>query len=356
VAKEKKKYWFLLGFLFFIVYIFIAARPVPVETILTPRWLSSLESAYSDPGGTGDLLPFELGNRFGYVDSQGRFAINQVKKGYVSLSEDYWTEYEARPETIEIRDPRNNALMTIANGRGYPLFLDKRIFLVGEEQNSVSGTDDAGNIRWTYDFAAPLTCVDAAAGLLLAGTLDGSAVLLDAQGQPVFPPFEPGGSRLGVILGCRISRDGSRLALVSGIDAQRFLVLERSGDSYKVVYHEFLEDGFRRNVHLAFVDQDRRIIFEREGGLGIYEINSRNSVSLPLEGDILAVDESGSEGLLFVVAAQSERRKNLTAIRFPGTVIMNAPFQSETVFLKRHDSRLYIGGGMIMASFELDKR
>ncbi|MDR2020802.1 MAG: WD40 repeat domain-containing protein [Treponema sp.] len=355
MAKNKKKYWFILGFFFFGVYCFLAARPVPVETILTRRWISSLESAYPDSEETESLLPFTLGDRFGYVDSEGRYTVNQVKKGYVALSEEYWTEYEAVPETIEVLDPGNNSRLTIENGRGYPLFLDKRIFLVKEEQNAIAELDVSGAVLWTYDFTAPITCIDAAAGLVAAGSLEGSVELLDNRGKRIFF-FEPGASRLSVILGCRISGDGSYLAVVSGIDDQRFLVLERFGDSYKVIYHEFLEDGFRRNVHLAFTDRDRRILFEREGGLGIYEINARNSLKLPLQGEIAAVDESGGDDLLFLVLAQGERRKRLVAVRFPGMVIINAPFQSEDVFFKRRNSRLYIGGGMTLASFELDKR
>jgi hypothetical protein len=355
VAKNKKKCWFILGFFFFAVYFFLAARPVPVETILIRRWISSLESAYPVSEETGPLLPFKLGNRFGYVDSEGRYTINQVKKGYVELSEEYWTEYDAVPEIIEVLDPRNNSRLTIENGQGYPLFLDKRIFLIKEEQNAVAELDTSGAVLWTYDFTAPITCIDAAAGLTAVGSLDGAVELLDSTGKRIFF-FEPGASRLSVILGCRISGDGSYLTVVSGIDDQRFLVLERFGDSYKVIYHEFLEDGFRRNVRLAFIDRDRRILFEREGGLGIYEINARNSLKLPLPGEIAAVDESGGDGLLFLVLAQEEGRKRLVAVRFPGTVIINAPFQSEDVFFKRRNSQLYIGGGGTLASFELDKR
>lgn len=355
MAKNKKKYWFILGFFFFGVYFFLAARPIPVETILTRRWISSLESTYPDSEETALLLPFKLGNRFGYVDSEGRYTINQVKKGYVALSEEYWTEYEAVPKTIEVLDPRNNSRLTIENGQGYPLFLDKRIFLVKEEQNSVAELDTSGAVLWTYDFTAPITCIDAAAGLVAVGSLDGAVELLDNTGKRIFF-FEPGASRLSVILGCRISGNGSHLAVVSGIDDQRFLVLERFGDSYKVIYHEFLEDGFRRNVHLAFIDRDRRILFEREGGLGIYEINARNSLKLSLQGEIAAVDESGGDNLLFLVLAQGERQKRLVAVRFPETVIINAPFQSGDVFFKRRNSQLYIGGGMTLASFALDKR
>jgi hypothetical protein len=355
VAKEKKKYWFMLGFLFFAVYIFIAARPVPVETVLTHRWITSLESNYPDSQEEGYLLPFQLGDRFGYVDPEGHYAINQVKKGYVELSEELWAEYEAVPETLGILDPQNNPVLSIENGQGYPKFLDKRMFLIHGEQNAVSEVDPSGKILWTYDFAAPLTCIDAAAGLVAAGTLDGSVEVLNSAGKPIFS-FVPGASRIPVILNCRLSQDGSRLAIISGIEDQRFLLLERFGDSYKVVYHEFLEDGFRRAVYLAFVDQGNRIVFEREGALGIYEINARNSLKLPLEGKIMALDETGSDGILFIIMAQSELRKSLVAVRFPGVIIINAPFQSGQVFLGRYGRRLYIGGGMTMAAFELDAK
>jgi hypothetical protein len=360
VADEKKKYWIALGVLLFVIYVFIAAQPIPVETILAPRWLSSLETNYSavmqnDTGGEGYLLPFLLGDRFGYIDTQGQYVINQTKKGYVSLSGDRWAEFEAVSDRIEVRSPQNEPLLEISNSRGYPLFLDNKIFLINDEQNALSLTDDAGNPSWTYDFAAPLTSIDAAADLILTGTLDGAVELLDHGGQRVFF-FEPGGSRLSVILGCRISKDGSKLAIISGIDDQRFLLLERFGDSYKVVYHEFLEDGFRRAVHLAFIDADNRILFEREGGLGIYEISSRRSIKLALKGSISAIEESGADNLVFIISSQGETRKNLVAIRLPGSVIMEAPFKSEEFFLSRHGSDLYVGGGMTLASFMLDKR
>jgi hypothetical protein len=356
VVKTKQKYWLIVVLLVFILYVFIAARPIPVETILTSQWLRSLESDYPDFEDPGALIPFELGGRFGYVGTQGHFTLNRVTQGYVSLSPEAWAEYQALPESIDIRNPQNTRILTIENSRGYPKFLDGRIFMINHEQMSLSLVDEAGAIQWTHDFASPLTYMDAAAGLVLTGSLDGTVELLDGGGGLVFPPYEPGGSRYSVILGCRISRDGSKLAIVSGIDPQRFLLLERFGDSYKVIYHEFLSEGFRREVHLAFIDNDRRIVFERNGGLGIYTIQTRESLYLPLEGDIYAIDGSGNDGLLFVITAESAPRKNLVVVRLPGTKIIEAPFTSQTAFLARQGSRIFIGGGTTMASFELDKK
>jgi hypothetical protein len=363
VAKEKKKIWLGAGTLLFVFYFFAAARPIPRETILAPRWLSSLDSDFPSPVGSGaaapdfsGLLPFTLGGRFGYTDSEGRFSVNRVKKGEMYLSENLWAEYDAEPERIEIKDTAGETALTIEDPRGYPVLLDGRIFILGSEQNALSGLDGEGKILWTYEFAAPLTCVDAAAGMVLAGSLDGVVEVLNSGGERIFF-FEPGGSRYAVILGCAFSGDGSRIGIISGVDDQRFLLLERfGGGEYKVIYHEFLEDGFRRPVHISFIEQDRWLVFEREGGIGVYEISSRRGTKLALDGEIAAIDRTGGQGLFFAVTSKSAARKALVGIRLPGRVIIEAPFKSGPVFLGRKGSRLFVGGGATLASFELEKK
>jgi hypothetical protein len=361
VAKKKKKYWIILVFFIFVAYVFIAAQPIPMETILVPRWLSSLESDYSAVMSTENnptqnyLVPFTLGNRFGYVDTHGQFTINQPVKGIVSLSEDRWAEFEAVPEAIHIRSPQGESLTVIEKDRGYPLFLDGKIFLIGENQTSLSLADESGELLWTYDFAAPLTSIDANSDLILIGSLDGTVEILTSSGKRIYT-FSPGGSRLAVILGCRISKDGSRLAIVSGYDDQRFLILERFGDSYRVVYHEFLDDGFRHAVHISFIANDRWIAFERRGGVGLYETELRRSIMVPLSGTVIALDETGDNGLIFVINSLEGQSKSLAAIRLPGTIVMEAAFQSENAFFSRRGSEIYVGGGMTLASFELEMR
>ncbi|MDR0497934.1 MAG: WD40 repeat domain-containing protein [Treponema sp.] len=378
MTKSNKKWWYILGSLLFIIYIFMAPRPIPEETVLVPRWITSLESNH--PVSIGDtsalndglLLPFTLGDRFGYVRDDGSFTINQIRNGYISLSENNWAKYEALPSSIQIMNPLNESVFEIEKPKGYPLFLDKRVFIIGSEQNFITAINPAGEELWTHDFPAPVTCVDGANGYLLAGTLDGTVILLNSLGTPVIPPFEPGGSRLSVILGCAISRDASRLAIISGIENQRFLFLERTGetlrplvggrmpggqeDTFRVVYHEFLNTGFRRPVHINFVDNDSKVVFEREGGLGIYNINSRTSGSLSLDGEIAGLDNSCEDGFFFVIIAQGSNEKRLIVIRSPGVVVNEAPFRSESAFFARKNRKLYIGGDMTMASFELEKR
>lgn len=390
MAHKKKRIKFLIILLFFAAYFFIAARPVPREIILVPGWInqltdigladnvfredSFLEDDISEPVlsvFSGQLIPFTLGSRFGFVDSSGQFAINRVMSDNIYLNQHMWTEYSAEPENIVINNILNGTTINIDNPKGYPILLDNRVFILGSAQNSLSEIDGNGNILWTYELGAPLTCIDAAAGLVVTGSLDGAVEVFNSSGERVFY-FEPGGSRYSVILGVAISRNGSRIGIVSGIEQQRFLLLERFGNAsneYKVIYHEFLETGFRRPVRVLFIDEDQRVIFEREGGIGCYNIRSRRGINIQLDGEIAAIDESGNQGFFFIITSHPMQEKKLVGIRFPSdrlfgfsrmsaqdAVFMRASFKSSDVFLGRTGSMLVAGGGTALISFNLEEK
>ncbi|MDR2470607.1 MAG: WD40 repeat domain-containing protein [Treponema sp.] len=366
MAKNKKTYFIVLGVAAFIVYVLLAAAPVPAETILVNNWIVSLESVLAEeppeaaPGGP--LIPFTLGGRFGYVDGGGHLVLNREREKTVSLSADRWAEYDGAPDTLEIRNPQTGEALTLEDPRGYPVFLKGRIFLLSRDQTSLEELNGDGTSRWRYDYEAPLTCIDASETYVLTGTLDGMIDLLDAGGKAVFPSFPPGGSQIPVILGCRISSDGTKLAVVSGINKQRFLFLERYGASdYRITYHDFLVpgEGFSRELWMSFIEDDSRVVFERESGLGIYDVRSRTAVTVPLakQERLEAMDEEGGGGLFFFVTGiPGNGEKRLTALRLPGAELLSVPFKSEGAFLTRRGGELYTGGGSALASFTLDKR
>jgi len=383
VAQQKKNIRIVIIFLLFIIYFLIAARPVPLETVLVPIWITSTEMDSSMQFGSSAqedsaLIPFTLGNRFGYIYPSGQFAINRVKSRDIYLSRTMWTEYDAEPEKIEIKNTAGDTIIDVENARGYPVLLDNRVFIIGSEQNALSEIGKDGRVLWTYEFGAPLTCIDAAAGLVLTGSIDGIIEILNAEGKRVFY-FEPGGSRYAVILGCALSGSGARFGIICGIEEQRFLLFENYGNAdgeYKIVYHEFLGTGFRRPVYILFTDEDRRVIYERTGGIGCYNIRSRYGISIPLDGEIAAIDTSGSQGIFFLITSHpslpdsSAQRKELIGIKFPqdrwsisrpvgnssDTVFLKAEFKSDDMFLSRTGSMLVAGGGTTLVSFNLEER
>jgi hypothetical protein len=364
--RVKKKRVIFMAIAAMFLYAFIAAIPVPEETVLSMNWIKSLEAVetgYEDQV-TGDeqMIPFELGAYFGYVSRNGRFSVKKNKKGYVSLSDYLWAEYDAEATDIEVKDPYNKTVFNIKDGAGYPFFLDSRSFIMYPEQNSVSqlnivsdGVSASTTVAWTYDFAAPVTCVDAAAGLFLAGTLDGAIELIDGNGRRVYFS-EPSGSRIAAIYGCALSPDGKKIAVVSGLDKQRFILLEQFGLTWRVTFHEFLEEGLRRNVFVTFVDNGSKIVFERDSGLGLHDIKLRSSYSIPLDGDVTAIDGSGNDGMIFLVTSWKQNDKKLIGFKFPGIVMIEAPFKSQYMFLARRGSELFTGGKTTLASFKIEQK
>jgi hypothetical protein len=109
-------------------------------------------------------------------------------------------------------------------------------------------------------------------------------------------------------------------------------------------------------MHIAFIENDRWVVFEREGGLGAYEISSRWGAKVPLEGEISAIEDAGGDGLFFVISSGPAGRKDLVGVRLPGAVIMRAPFKSGGAYLGRTGSRLFVGGGSTLIAFDLEKR
>jgi len=418
---KKKRFRIVIIILLFLVYFFLAARPIPREVILAPEWISSLTDSLQgspavgqiiNPEDAGDnaesilfydsgaqetrsrdtsLFPFTLGSHFGYIDSSGQFAVNRVLSDNIYLGRNMWTEYGAQPVNIQVKNILEEIIINIPNPRGYPVLLDERVFILGSEQNSLSEIDNNGNILWTYEFGAPLTCIDARAGLVLTGSLDGVIEIFNSAGERIFY-FEPGGSRYEVILGCAISSDGSRIGIISGIDQQRFILLERFGNidgDYKVVYHEYLDAGFRRPVRILFIDEDKRLIFERTGGIGCYNIRNRRTMFIPLDGAIYTIEEAADQGFLFIVVstpdytalideALSENQtgivpgnyeKKLIGIKFPqdrllpflfpantDAIFLTAPFKSDVGFLGRNGPQLVVGGGTVLVSFNLEEK
>ena len=357
MAKLKTRYRVIFWCILFVFYALFAARPVPKETVLSSRWLLSLDTSYpasaEEAKKQRSLFPFQLGKRFGYVSPEGVFTIQREKKEYALLSPARWAEFSGESESIAIKNPLDETEFTLQSPLGYPFFLDKKIFLMHREQNTISRLDDAGNPLWKYDFAAPLTCVDASSEILVAGLLDGTIEIIGGDGRRL-DVSKPSGSRLAAIYGCAVSQSGGKIAVISGRDDQRFLLIESVGGIWRITYHEFLGDGFNRPVRVKFIDGERFVAFEREGGVGVYDTARRVSAAAAVGGRILSIDSDGSNGLLFVLAAAKEDEKKIVVLDSDARILICAPFQSADGFLDRRGDELYLGGGNVLAAFSIE--
>jgi hypothetical protein len=363
VAEKKRRNWLGFGSIAFIAYIFTASTPIGSEIVLKPVWLrrptvgEPIEKKARD-----GLIPYRSSSAVGYFDADGEFSFIKRRGERTFISNRYWADFGGVPEKLDLFGSDGELRFSVA-ASGYPFFADGAaadgaaagsIFIVGTEQNSVAALDDSGKEVWRRDFPAPITCGDAAAGLALFGMLDGSIELLDAAGNRVFA-FEPGGSRLPVIVAAKLSPDGRTIALISGLDPQRFVLLSRSGQTYKVGHHEYLDRGFRRPVQLAFAAGDRYVVFERENGLAVHDAEARKTALLDIGGRIVAFEDERIDDRFFLIADYGTRRE-LVGIKVPQEVFMRAPFGHSETFVSRRGNRLYLGGGGSVAALEIAEK
>ncbi|GMO31024.1 MAG: hypothetical protein Ta2F_06100 [Termitinemataceae bacterium] len=359
---EKKKYKVIIVLAIFISYALIAAEPVPQETVLQLQWIKSLESGYKseitdiqaqDANYANTLIPFKLDNHFGYISEDGSFALNKTRQGYISINKDFFAEYSGTDNKIALKDSSGNTVFTIENKQAYPFFLDNRIFLMHKEQNAISELNKEGDVLWTFDFPSLISAADASGDFLLCGMIDGTVMLVDNKGKLV-DSFSPSGSRVSVVYGCAISKDGTKAAVICGLDKQRFIFFEQLNSTWRITYHSFLDNGFRRPVFIQFADNDGRVVYERENAIDIYEIQTRKSYTIPLDYKIEHIQ--GGSPLLFLATEKKGADKMLVGMTYPQTVFMKAPFTSEKSFIAFNGRHLVIGGQSKLASFEIVKR
>jgi hypothetical protein len=372
VTKKKTKLLIVFAAAAFIVYALFAAEPIPVETVLQLKWLNSFDSIYPESDNLestfsgAQLFPVDFAGRFGYTDGEGRFSLLRKKDGIIATGSSRWAEFSDNGAVINVYTPLLQKQLSLNSGDddtnadstfgGYPLLFDGMetgVYIISPEQNSISRYDEDGARLWYYDFAAPVTCVDWKAGVLACGLLDGSVELVSDDGSRLFF-FEPGASRIAVITGCALNADATKLALISGIDYQRFILLEKFQESYRVVHHEFLDEGFRRPVLVRFIANGSRVVFERKDALELYDIASRARSIIPLNGSLVALTESKGSFLFFVVDIGGSE-KELVILKYPADILTVAPFTSRDVYIFASGNNIFLGGGTVLAKFELEQ-
>lgn len=358
MAVKKGRRLILLGTLVFVVYFFVASIPTEEALSLAPGWRSSL-SVGTGAAGTTDtrLYPFSIAGRFGYYRADGELLLLGDDDGTVELSDEAWTS-KGSDGVSTVRAPDGEVLYSFT-GEGLPFFLEGRAYLVSPQQNALTAFDRNGAALWTRAFSAPITCVDARAALVAVGLLDGSLELLGAETGTKRFSFAPGGSKYPVIVGIRLSDSGRRIATVSGIGPQRFLLLEESNGTYKVIHHEYLESAFRRPVLMAFLEDDRYVAFEARDGIAVHDTSSGGTARIPQAGRLLSIANDQRDGKLFALFEEEEGRL-LLGVTLPSSVFFKARTE-ETMpnkdgFLQRIGDRLIVGSPSAIAALDILRR
>jgi hypothetical protein len=326
-------------------YYLLSAQPLGKELVLSPTWatavkVSDASAMTSRKEGDDEYYPFRLGDQFGYVGSGGHLLFAQAVQHSVALSEGAYANYPSDPSSLSFSSPDGKKVVE-AKTRGYPFFAGSRRFVVSSDSGAVSEYDSTGARLWRREFPCVVTAADFSADRGVVGMLDGEIEVVGPKGELVFP-YRPGGSRVEAIYGAAISSDGRLVALVSGLDPQRLIVLERRADEYATLYHRDLDSEFRGPVRVTFTKDSRYLFLEQKGSVAVLDTAGNSFSSLPVSGDLSTI-ETEPYGDLFLALSKKDRDWSLAGFRLPSTSTLSIPFSAFQAFLFQKGEAIYLG-------------
>jgi len=338
----------------FLVYFFVAAIPLKKELALHPVWARDIskDASSASPLSTEHSLVFNFGGRYGSVSSDGIVELSRETSFDAAISDKAIIPYTRESSALEVLKPDGASLSRI-QGEGWPFFRSGRLFLASPEMNSVSEYTLDGKLLWSYDYPFTITEFDAASSLTIAGLLDGTLECVDSKGLSVLS-FAPGGSRIEVVLGAALDPNEEAIAAVCGADRQRFILLVKKGDTFKVQYHKYLDSDYREPVSVRFTQDGRYILYRQPDGIMIFDRSNGTESLLPIRAQSFEVASDPVRGLQFIFATLN-RSRAIICIQPPTRIIFSYTLPGGPFWSHFTDDSLYLGLGHVLGRMDISE-
>lgn len=365
-SAKKKRYLFAAPAVL-VLYLLIAAEPIRRELVLSPAWLYEIAPEPAEPGRyvTGSsrssesvafirkAVPFLNAERFGYLTPEGRL-VGAGRRGYgVALSSYGFAQYDKHSLGFTVVDPSGKVSASLGLA-GFPFFSGERRFLMRPDQSGILEFDARGKTVWEKEFPSIITCFAATKSVALAGLLDGRVLAIGNEGQVVLEHL-PGGSRIPAVYGVALSKDGARIAVISGLDRQTVSILEKRQDGYQEIRRLPLNLELRRQIPCVFLDEGRTLVFERAGGIAVLDIEAGNLDFRPSEAMSSAFElPSSANGAFFLSNGSGNSR--LIGFGARGRALADITFAYEDSWLHAETSSLYLTTASSVMRLDLEAR
>ncbi len=351
-VKKRKHIIAVCVTLFCVLYIILALRPLGTELHLTPEWTEDV-SHVQEAAADDELIPYKMGLSIGYFTPDGKVVSHIPYPVKSAISSSYYSTFGTDNTSAAFYSNSGEYLGNIEEA-GFPFFDKERIFVFLAGGNSFVKCDSSGKREWIYESYAPITAFGSSRGGIVAGFADGTIASFTPDGK-ISQRFMPGGSNVPVILGAGISSDGNKLACVSGRDQQRFVVAEKNGEHSKIIFHEYLPKDFTRQVIVKFSLDDRTVFYNFNGGLGIVNLDTLKSSSIPLSGAISQIEESETNGLVYVLSRDGGTY-TVTIIEPFDHKVAQFSFQGSAACIQVAGDAVFVGRDNKISRFTVSRR
>jgi hypothetical protein len=355
VRKKRPARVLFAAFLFIVFYFLLFPYPLGRELVVRPKWAipvpTSAGPARQNDNPSAATAPFQLGDLFGYVQADGTILYTGKAQYRVALSATGFLAYTRLGTDWILQDTAGRPVAAFA-GNGYPFLGPEgnRIFNVKSDLSGIIELDRNGGALWERDFPTLVTAASQQGEVLLVGLLNGSLLLLDGKGEPLFE-YSPKGSRIPIIVGVAVSPDASLLAAVSGIGPQYLTVLRRqnamsprnsAAPGYAVIASLGLPSEYRREVRVSFSPDSRYLVLEGTAGPGLFDPSRGVLRWVGLHGTLAGTAWPGN-GRLAAMACRGSGRAQLAIEPVSGVVVYREEFPARELYLATIEGQLLLG-------------
>ena len=335
----KKKLFYIGSILVLLLYFVLFPFPLGRELYFIPGGKKNAEQI-NTARAHGPFYGVEFADYTGFVDPDLRFTVLMKIKHYTALSDCFMIPFDPADPAKEIMDPAGEKTGSFS-GNGFPVVIQSRIFVYDAAQNMLEERDKSGNRLWRISTPSLITAMSATESLVLIGYVDGHCVLLDKNGSELVN-YRPGGSRIEAVYGVRLSHSGNMFAVISGLDPQRFIVLEKRETDYRPLDHTELKTNYRRPVNIYFSEDDSRIYWEGNYQVNIYNVEERFFQQYNLDGQPVFIDQDGEEGKITLLMTNDKKRYQLELRNDKDRVLFRDLYYADFAGIYVRDELYYI--------------
>jgi len=335
---------FLIGLILITVYYFLFPRGSGKEIIVSPESLTILEQI--DSTVSPSSIPVSVvhsGSTTGYLNSKHElFTLFRAER---MAADRHWIAVSV-DDGLSLMEPDGRLISRIQDS-GYPISRNGQLFLYRNDFGILSKINPQnGRYLWSTEYISAITVLDAIPGKTLVGLLDGRIELIDDSGN-VLLTYRPGGSRVEAVYGVALSDDGSKIALISGLDPQRFVLLEERKNGYRPVAHHDTETDFRRLVSIDFIRHDGQVLYENNGFINSVNLNGYGIHPLKLSGRLINVIDNPVNNTLLLFS-KDDGKDSMKILTRQDRTLFESPLPSDTAEIVRdRDYSLIVTGNSI---------
>lgn len=352
----------IISFLGLLLFIFFAAEPTGKQAFFEPVSVFEIKNMEAQ-AKSEKLFPFVSGGFFGFFDINGKVVFAKEQNNEFSVSDSIWTNYtfkspyggnlsdEVVAEKAVIFSPSGTELFSV-EAKGALHLSSDRVFVFFPSGNSIGEYDKSGKLLWTYSMPGIITAFACNDEFTVLGSSEGYVAFLDKTGAEKFC-FYPGGSKIQIIYGLAISRDGKYIACLCGLDKQRLMLFE-ANDYHKTVFHTFLNESLRKQAKMFF-DEDTKYLFsETAEGIAILNCKTLVLTQTSTQGSLTNYTVKTNAGN-FILLTQKTNKAFLTLFDSSARQLAQTSFTCEFSSMVQNENNFYLIIDNKLLTFKLNR-